>query len=67
MIYYVADLVRYELVDASSEAEAKQLGQALLPSQVRTVRPATPDEIELVPWHNEMVRREKCVGESTRS
>ena len=49
---------RYELVDASSEAEAKQLGQALLPSQVHTVRPATQEEIDLMAWHNEMVRRE---------
>jgi len=64
MIYYVANLVRYELVEASSEAEAKELGQALLPTQVRTVRPATPEEIELVNWHNDMVRRENPADES---
>ena len=64
MIYFVADLVRYELVEASSEDEARELGQALLPSQVLTVRPATPEEIELVNWHNDMMRRENPTEES---
>lgn len=64
MIFYVADIVRYELVDAASEAEAKQLGQALLQGKVHTVRPATPEEIELMTWHNDMVRRMSPADES---
>jgi sarcosine oxidase delta subunit len=64
MIYYVADVVRYELVDAASEAEAKELGQALLQGEVHTVRPATPEEIELMNWHNDMVRRQNPAEES---
>ena len=64
MIYYVADVVRYELVDATSEAEAKQLGQALLQGAVHTVRPAPPEEIELMNWHNDMVRRVSPAEES---
>ncbi len=62
--YLVASLVRYELVDARDEAEARQLGEAALtaaagrPQAPYTVRLATEDEIELIKWHNEMVANE---------
>jgi hypothetical protein len=68
--YFVGTLARYVLVDANDEAEARALGQPALhelyadvrarlgrdvPIIIRTVRPATPDEIDLNRWHGEMV------------
>src|SRR5262245_44682535 len=64
--YYVATLARYVLVDADSDSEARQRGQAALrelyvvdqgrggknrPITITTVRLATDDEIELMRWH----------------
>jgi len=72
--YLVATLARYVLVDAESESEARRLGQPALfdlyadvrerlgkdvPIEIRTVRPATDDEIDLWKWHHEMVAREQ--------
>ena len=72
--YLVATLARYVLVDAESENEARRLGQPALydlyadvrerlgkdvPIEIRTVRPATDDEIDLWKWHHEMVAREQ--------
>jgi len=72
--YLVATLARYVLVDAESESEARRLGQPALydlyadvrerlgkdvPIEIRTVRPATDDEIDLWKWHHEMVARER--------
>ena len=64
-MYYVATLARYVLVSASSEEEAQTLGRAALadldpdvPINIRTVREATADEIELWNWHQEMLNRE---------
>ena len=68
--YYVATLARYVLVDADSEFDARERGNAALHDlyaddgragaaiHIRTVRPATDDEIELSRWHHEMVARE---------
>ena len=76
-IYYVATLARYVLVEAADENEARRFGQAALydlyadlrerlgkevPINIRTIRPATADEIELWNWHHEMVAREHPVG-----
>ena len=63
--YYVATLSQYVLVDAD-EAAARIAGQAALaeldggcrgrvPVVIRTIRPATDDEIELDRWHREAV------------
>ena len=74
--YYVATLARYVLVDAENELDARELGYAALRTlyasdgrreeaiTVRTVRPATHDEIELWRWHQEMVAAEtaRAVG-----
>jgi hypothetical protein len=68
--YYVATLARYVLVDADTESDARQRGCAALHDlyaddgragaaiNVRTVRPATDDEIEQWRWHHRMVARE---------
>jgi hypothetical protein len=68
--YLVGTLARYVLVDANDEAEARALGQPALheqfadirarlgrevPINITTVRPATPDEIDLQRWHDETV------------
>ncbi len=58
MWYYVANLARYVLVQADSPERARELGQAQLPTPVRTVRPATPDEVALLQWHESQERRE---------
>jgi hypothetical protein len=68
-MYYVATLARYVLVDAANETSARQIGQAALQAeagdraaiQVRTVRPATDDEIELWHWHHDQLARERIV------
>jgi hypothetical protein len=71
--YLVGTLARYVLGDANDEAEARALGQPALhelyavvrerlgrevPINITTIRPATPDEIELNRWHNDMVAQE---------
>jgi len=70
--WYVATLTRYVLVDALDESTARVLGLPLLGDlcadltarnpgyqvAIRTVRPATPDEIDLWIWHHEMEARE---------
>src|SRR5688572_32875991 len=62
--YYVATLARYVLVEAEHEWEARERGYAALyelyddvrrrfgnmPVEIRTVRPATDDEIEHMRW-----------------
>ena len=68
--YFVATLARYALVEAAGESEARERGQIALhalyadlrerlgrevPVEIRTVRLATADEIELWRWHQEMV------------
>jgi hypothetical protein len=57
--YYVATRAVFVLVDAASEAEARRLGENALgelyharlrrkvPVDIRIVRPATPDEIDI--------------------
>lgn len=71
--YLVATLARYVLVDAANEDEARALGQVALhdlyadlrkrlgkdvPIIVRTIRPATDEEIDLQRYHDEMMARE---------
>ena len=71
--YYVATLARYVLVDAHNESDARERGYAALhdlyadlrerlgkglPINIRTVRPATADEIELMRWHHENLASE---------
>ena len=65
--FYVATLARYVLVDAANETDARTLCLPALaalhpertaPIEIRTVRPATDDEIELANWHREMIERE---------
>ncbi|MEX0704119.1 MAG: hypothetical protein WD069_18605 [Planctomycetales bacterium] len=67
--YYVATLARYVLVDAADECEARAKGEAALrdlgaaaPGDIRTIRPATPDEIELQRWHDEALARKARHG-----
>jgi len=78
-MYYVATLARYVLVEAADETAARAAGRAALydlyadicekfnheiPINIRTVRPATSEEIELWRWHHEMVGRERDHGNS---
>ncbi|MCA9221105.1 MAG: hypothetical protein KDA71_12315 [Planctomycetales bacterium] len=71
--YLVATLARYVLVDAESESEARRLGQPALhtlyadvrerlgkevPIEIRTVREATQDEIDLWNRHHKMLEQE---------
>ena len=71
--YFVATLARYVLVDAENEMAARELGQAALhdlyadlrerlgrdvPIEIRTVREATADEIDLWTWHHDMLKAE---------
>jgi hypothetical protein len=63
MTYYFATLARYVLVEAENEAQARERGKPALEElyaelrerhpnmqvEVRTVRPATDDEIEFCP------------------
>ena len=70
--YYVATLARYVLVDADDEIDARERGFAALHDlyaddgragaviNIRTVRLATEDEIELWRWHQENVARERA-------
>jgi len=72
-IYYVATLARYVLVDAEDETQARELGRLALhdlyadlrerlgkevPIEIRTIREATEDEIELGNWHHDMLKTE---------
>ena len=64
-MYYVATLARYVLVTASSEEEARTLGRSALADldpdasiNIRTVREATADEIELWNWHQDLLNGE---------
>lgn len=71
-IYYIATLARYVLVNATDEHVARVKGSAALcdlyadvrersgrdvPIQIRTVRPATDEEIELIRWQNGLIDR----------
>ena len=72
MTYYVATLVRYVLVEAEDEAKAREKGAVELEKlyvelrerhpniqlEIRTVRPATADEIESCRWNEETLARE---------
>ena len=72
MTYYVATLVRCVLVEAENEAQARERGAAELEKlyvelreqhpnlqlEIRTVRPATVDEIEFCRWNEETLARE---------
>ena len=72
--YYVATLARYVVVEAENESQAREHGAAALhelytdlraklgrevPIEIRTVRPATSDEIDMVRWHNRMLVSEQ--------
>jgi len=72
--YYVATLARYVLVDAKDVADARELGHAALhelyadtrqrvgkdvPINIKTVRPATDDEIEFQRSHDGAVAGER--------
>jgi len=72
-IYYVATLAHYVLIEADDEALARSWGRAALymlhgdpctrwckkaPIEIRTVRPATPDEIDLWNSHQQMLAKE---------
>jgi hypothetical protein len=72
-IYYVATMARYVLVEAEDETQARDRGRQALdeqyagllerlgkdvPIEIRTVRLASDDEVELAKWHREMVSRE---------
>jgi len=71
--FYVATLARYVLVDAVDESAARVAGHAALhelyadlrerlgrdvPIDIRTIRLATADEIELWRWHHQTLARE---------
>jgi hypothetical protein len=69
--YYVATLSRYVLVEAASEDDARCLGRVVLAAlfadyrgnlniEIRTIRPATGEEIEFWQWHNESVAAERA-------
>lgn len=71
--FYVATLARYVLVEADDETAARVVGHAALydlyadlrerlgrdvPIEIRTIRPATTDEIDMMKWHRAMLARE---------
>jgi hypothetical protein len=70
--YNVATLARYVLVDANNESDARERGHAALHDlyaddgradaviNIRSVRPATDDEIELCRWHAESIANERA-------
>ena len=60
--YYVATQARYVLVEAADEQEARAKGTDALAAldqrgsiKIRTVRPASGEEIRLARWHEEML------------
>jgi hypothetical protein len=72
--FYVATLARYVLVEAENEVQARERGKPALeklyaelrerqgtemPVEIRTVRPATTDEIEFCRWNEETLAREQ--------
>jgi hypothetical protein len=72
--YYVATLARYVVIDAENESQARERGAAALrelyadlrarygrevPIEIRVVRPATSDEIEMVRFHERMLANER--------
>ena len=72
--YYVATLARYVVIDAENESQARERGAAALrelyadlrarygrevPIEIRVVRPATSDEIEMVRFHERMLDNER--------
>jgi hypothetical protein len=69
---YVATLARYVLVDAHNESDARERGYVALHDlyvndgragatiTIRTVRPATDDEMELARWHAESIANERA-------
>jgi len=72
--YYVATLARYVVVEAKNEVQARERGAAALhelyadlrdklgrevPIEIRTVRRATSDEIEMVRTHERMLANER--------
>ena len=72
--YYVATLARYVVIDAENESQARERGAADLrelyadlrarhgrgvPIEIRVVRPATSDEIEMVRFHERMLANER--------
>jgi hypothetical protein len=72
--YYVATMARYVLVEAENESQARERGRRALneqyadlrerlgrnvPIEIRTIRLATEDEVELSKWHGQMVSREQ--------
>ena len=78
--YFVATFARYVLVDAEDETQARELGRDALhdlyadlrerlgrevPIEIRTVREATEDEIELWTWHHNMLNAENNDNDST--
>jgi hypothetical protein len=72
MTYYIATLARYMLVEAENESQARERGKPALEElfaqlrerhsnaqvEIRTVRPATDDEIEFCRWNEVMLTRE---------
>ena len=70
-MFYVATLIRYVLVEAESEAQAREVAMrrqerysdlrarqiAQMPVEILKVRPATPDEVEFWPWGEEVSPR----------
>lgn len=67
--YYVSSGFRYVLADAEDEATARTLGLEALhadlrdigrdaPIEIRTLRPATTDEIEKWDWFNDRLAQE---------
>jgi hypothetical protein len=72
-MFYVATLARYVLVEADNEEQARERGQTALevlyaelrlrqgaemPVVIRTIRPATTDEIDFCRWNEETLARE---------
>ena len=70
--YFVGTLSIWTLVDAADETAAREAAIPELhklyaesgsrigrdfPIEIRTVRPATQEEIDLLRWHNEMVAK----------
>jgi len=68
--FYVATLARYVLVEAADKSAARVAGHTALydlyadlrerlgrdvPIEIRTIRPATTDEIDMMKWHNAML------------
>jgi hypothetical protein len=73
MTYYVATLARYVLVEAENEEQARERGKPAIEElyaelrerhpnaqvEIRTVRPATTDEIDFCRWNEETLASEQ--------